>query len=61
MTAAVVVPAVALVGQAQKPAHPTAPASSPPAALATAGVPTLQQLLANLAVLRRPQTAADRS
>lgn len=61
VTAAVVVLAVALVGHAHEPAHPTAPASSPPAALATAGVPTLQQLLANFAVLRRSQTAADRS
>jgi len=62
VTAAVVVLAVALVGHAHNAARRTPPSSRHPSTgPATAAVPTLQQLLANFAVLRRPQTAADRS
>ncbi|HUB05340.1 MAG TPA: hypothetical protein VMA76_09715 [Solirubrobacteraceae bacterium] len=62
VTAAVVVLAVALVGHAHNAALRTPPSSRHPSTgQATAAVPTLQQLLANFAVLRRPQTAADRS
>lgn len=69
---AVVVGAVALLGHAH-PASPPSPAvhgpkppavrRAPPPALTVRGgsVPTLAQLLANFAVLRRPVTAADRS
>lgn len=50
--------AVALLGHSHK---TVAPATPKPAVTTTRAVPTLAQLLANFAVLDRPQTAADRS
>lgn len=62
LTVTVVALAIALVGHGHKAARPPGPTAprlkAPPA---TRAVPTLQQLFANFAILRRPQTDTDLS